>query len=226
MRPVERGTTSKRYTKYKDAFDDLVSCIGSYCSYCERRLQVSLAVEHVSPKSKDQKREKDWDNFLLACPNCNSVKGAKITNDRDFLWPDKDNTLLAYEYKEGGIVEVRCKGHVAAKARKLIDLVGLDRHPGQLEGKRPTKDDRRYMNREEVWKLAVCKRDALSRNDNDDFKNALIDIAKAEGFFGVWMAVFEGNIDMRRRLVSAFKGTALSCFDADGNCRPRAGGHI
>lgn len=51
MRPVERGSAPQAYTKYEDAIGDLEERLGIYCSYCERRLPVSLAVEHVVPKT-------------------------------------------------------------------------------------------------------------------------------------------------------------------------------
>jgi 5-methylcytosine-specific restriction endonuclease McrA len=104
MRPVTRSAAPRTYTKYQDAIRDLENCFGCYCSYCERRFPACLAVEHVSPKSLDPGRETDWTNFLLGCVNCNSSKGATLTNDQAFLWPDKDNTLKAIEYKAGGLV--------------------------------------------------------------------------------------------------------------------------
>lgn len=228
MRPVERGVAPSTYSRYQDAIGDLEDRLGRYCSYCERRLPISLAVEHVVPKSIDKARETDWNNFLLGCTNCNSVKGKKPTNDIDFFWPDRDNTLLALAYKQGGLVEAQnaLGAELRQKAENLIDLVGLDRHPGQPPEKRPTGRDLRYMDREEVWKLAVLKREALARNNNEDFRTAVADIAKAEGFFSVWMSVFEDDPDMRRRFVSALDGTAPSCFD--GNWKPisRPGGKI
>jgi hypothetical protein len=48
------------------------------------RLEASLAVEHVLPKKPEgvteiiKSRELDWENFLLACTNCNSTKGIII----------------------------------------------------------------------------------------------------------------------------------------------------
>src|SRR5262245_42153433 len=106
MRPVNRGAAPRTYTTYGQAIGDLESRLGLYCSYCERRLPTSLAVEHVVPKSLNKKLETSWDNFLLGCTNCNSVKLAQPTNKRDFLWPDLDNTLAAFTYSAGGFVAV------------------------------------------------------------------------------------------------------------------------
>jgi len=228
MRPVTRIAAPKTYMKYQDAIGDLENCFGCYCSYCERRFPACLAVEHVSPKSLDLARETDWTNFLLGCVNCNLSKGAKPTNDQDFLWPDKDNTLMAIEYSAGGLVEASSNldPEVKTKAVRLIELVGLDRHPGQPLAKQPTDRDKRYVEREEKWKLAQLKRDALTRNNNNDFREALVDLAKESGFFGIWMAAFHDDSDMRRRLVDAYAGTARDCFEADWSLKSRAGGHI
>jgi uncharacterized protein (TIGR02646 family) len=228
MRPVKRDVARSTYARYQDAINDLEDCLDRYCSYCERRFQISLAVEHVVPKSIDATRETDWENFLLGCVNCNSVKGKKPTNDSDFFWPDRDNTLRALTYKQGGLVEPESTlaEPLREKAKNLIDLVGLDRHPGQSSDKRPAERDKRYMDREEVWKLATLKREVLARNNNEDFRETIAELAKAEGFFSIWMSVFEDDPDMRRRFVGALKGTAGDCFDSDWKCIPRPGGHI
>lgn len=83
MRPLDKGAVPRagdgaiRFGHYSDAHPHLVERLGDYCSYCERRLPASLAVEHVQPKSHVPELETSWDNFLLACTNCNSVKGSK-----------------------------------------------------------------------------------------------------------------------------------------------------
>lgn len=228
MRPVKRGAAPKKYGKYQDAIGDLEDCFGCYCSYCERRFPALLAVEHVSPKSYDAARATDWANFLLGCVNCNSTKGDTQTNDQDFLWPDKDNTLMAIEYRAGGLVEPSpaVNPQIAAKAAALITLVGLDRHPGQPADKQPSDRDKRYLEREEKWRLAQTMRDRLTRNDTDDYRDTLVDLAKQSGFFSIWIAVFHDDPDMRRRLVEAHVGTASDCFENDWTLKVRVGGHI
>lgn len=62
---------------YALARRDLITNIGQYCSYCEMPLAASLAVEHMLPKVWFPLYAVSWDNFLLACPICNSVKSAK-----------------------------------------------------------------------------------------------------------------------------------------------------
>lgn len=64
MRPVRRGSSpiANDFNRYEDAKTDLISRIskghlkerhlGSYCSYCERRIETNLAVEHIEPKKE------------------------------------------------------------------------------------------------------------------------------------------------------------------------------
>lgn len=228
MRPITRGAAPNVYGKYQEAIGDLEDSFGRYCSYCERRFPALLAVEHVSPKSLDRLRETDWTNFLLGCVNCNSVKADTPTNDQDFIWPDKDNTLMAIEYKLGGIVgpSPTLSPQIGPKVAALIDLVGLDRHPGQPAVKQPSDRDRRYLEREEKWLLAQFARDTLTRNDNIDFREMVVHLARESGFFSIWIAAFHNDPDMRRRLVEAHIGTAKDCFQADWSLTSRPGGHI
>lgn len=104
----------------------------------------------------------------------------------------------------------------------MIELVGLDRHPG----KQPTERDKRHLEREAIWKLAKNKRDALTRNDSEDYREALADLAKYSVFFGVWFGAFSDDVDMCTRLVEAFAGTARDCFDENYSPKSRNGGHI
>jgi uncharacterized protein (TIGR02646 family) len=218
----------RAYAKYQDAIGDLEECFGRYCSYCERRFPALLAVEHVSPKSLDAARTTDWANFLLGCVNCNSTKGDAPTNDRDFLWPDRDNTLIAIQYGVGGLVEPSqtLEPQHVPKAVALIELVGLDRHPGQPPAKQPTDRDKRYQEREEKWKLAQIMREKLTRNDNSDFRETLTSLAEQSGFFSIWFAAFQDDQDMRRRLVETHVGTARECFQLDWTLKARTGGHL
>lgn len=103
MRPVLRGDTPTdeegraiEYGDYKDARDDLIDRMGDYCSYCEVALHSQVDVEHVQPKSLNPELELEWKNFLLACGNCNSIKGNKEVELSDYYWPDQDNTLRAF----------------------------------------------------------------------------------------------------------------------------------
>jgi len=69
MRPVRRGGSPQPddFDPYTDAKPDLISRLGGYCSYCERRIAANLAVEHIQPKKLPayQDLEGRWENFCL-----------------------------------------------------------------------------------------------------------------------------------------------------------------
>ncbi|HEY0835245.1 MAG TPA: HNH endonuclease [Azospirillum sp.] len=106
---------------YQEARLGLTTAVGGYCSYCELPLTSSLAVEHKLPKFWFPDRMLNWDNFLLACPICNSIKNDKpnqkelppspLTTDKAadkigtlYGWPDQywrslpDKTLLPFTF--------------------------------------------------------------------------------------------------------------------------------
>lgn len=70
MRTIRRGNSpiQGNFAKYEDAKNDLVSRLGIYCSYCERKINTLLAVEHIEPKDgafgKPQ-LQCVWTNFYL-----------------------------------------------------------------------------------------------------------------------------------------------------------------
>lgn len=228
MRPVERGPAPRVYSRYGDAIGDLENRLGIYCSYCERRLPVSLAVEHVAPKSLHADRELEWDNFLLGCTNCNSVKGNTDVADDETLWPDRDNPMLAIEYSKGGFVRVAgsLEPMIEPRARKLVELVGLDRHKAR-GWPSPAARDKRWQQREEVWAIAEkCLEDFESLGGIEAARGLVVVAAQGYGFFSLWMKVFAGHPDVRRELIGAFPGTAGPCFDGEGTPISRAGGVI
>ena len=228
MRPVERGEAPRDYTEYGDALHDLENRLGTYCSYCESRVPIGLAVEHKIPKEPYPALELTWSNFLLGCMTCNSVKGHKVKTDNATLWPDLNNTMLALQYSDGGFVTVSSDlGHsLKQRAQTLIDLVGLDRHPA--EGwPQPTARDRRWSEREKVWKIAEkCRSDFEQLGESDNALSIVVEAALGLGFFSVWLAVFEGHASVRIALIDAVSGTARCCFGPDGGPIPRLGAEI
>ncbi|MCW5255376.1 HNH endonuclease [Verminephrobacter aporrectodeae subsp. tuberculatae] len=223
MRPVERGAWPQddaganiQFTEYTQARRELISRMGEYCSYCEMRLGAALAVEHIQPKKPpnaatvDRGRELSWDNFLLACTNCNSSKGSSDVNLDDYIWPDRDNTFRAIKYAEGGLVSI-VPGVAEVAAKNTIRLVGLDKTPDTSEA-----SDRRWNNRREAWEMAVnAKNNLLGCNtDAIAIKRLIIDLAISKGFWSTWMTVFMDDPDMLQRLINALPGTSKTCFDA------------
>src|SRR4051794_30755826 len=100
MRPVNRGPAGPQpYANYQAAKPELVNRLGTYCSYCERRIPTNLAVEHIQPKGLPQYAHliNEWTNFLLGCVNCNSAKATTPVEIDDYYFPDRDNTFSAFE---------------------------------------------------------------------------------------------------------------------------------
>ncbi len=137
MRPINRGNSPQVYTDYKNAKPDLVDRLGTYCSFCERRIPTNLAVEHIFPKDDNlpyAHLRNEWNNFLLSCVNCNSAKGTQIISTSNYLLPDRDNTFPYFDYQENGMVEVfegNYDDDIVEMAQKVISLVNLNlnNHP-------------------------------------------------------------------------------------------------
>ncbi|HJT32511.1 MAG TPA: HNH endonuclease [Pirellulales bacterium] len=233
MRPVARGDppldaegTTIVFSHYRDARDRLIERIGDYCSYCEVCLHSSIHVEHVRPKKPNPDLETVWTNFLLACENCNSVKGDDDVTLGDYLWPDTDNTALAFDYcvDEPPRVSQTLTAAHQQLARNTIQLTGLDRVPGHPKF---SDRDRRWQKRKEAWGVALLARKALAANPTDQLRESIVHIAVSRGFWSVWMAVFHDDIAMRRRFLGWFPGTAANeCFDANAVPKQRPGGQI
>jgi uncharacterized protein (TIGR02646 family) len=223
MRPVTRGASpvAEEFRKYEDAFPYLVARLAMYCSYCERYMPTSLAVEHVQPKSRYPARERSWENFLLGCTNCNSTKGDRDVLLDALLLPDRDNTFAAYEYREDG--QVAPAAHLAADAQTLaertLELTGQNTRRGlpRDPNLRLVALDR-IAQRRQTWLMAEISRADLRNAPSDALRRAIVNLALKAGFFSIWMKVFENDAGMRRRFIDAFPGTAQDCFD--GRTRP------
>lgn len=223
MRPILRNASplANDFDNYKDAQKYLVARLGPFCSYCERRIATNLAVEHIQPKDGVHGHPPligRWTNFLVACVNCNSTKGAKEVILTDLLLPDRDNTFSAYHYTADGKISpaIGLSPAIKALAEKTLKLTGLDK-PVQVfldENDEAVALDR-VSQRMEVWGIAECSKvDIDADPTNVGLRNATIRAALGHGFFSIWMTVFAGDIDMRNRLIDAFLGTRRSgCFN-------------
>lgn len=220
MRPIERGARpldaageEVRYVKYGHAKRHLQPRLGKYCSFCERPVQVNLAVEHIEAKHLNAARETDWTNFLLACTNCNSIKGTKIGSEQDaarYLLPDRDRSLDAFDYPAGYVSVVRSLRAYATRAQNTVALVGLDRMPHQLDrAQRLGATDSRCEDRRNAWQQARDAREDLREQDTPVVRRRILAQAQAVGFWSVWMIVFRDDPQMQRELCEGFPGTAI-----------------
>jgi len=223
MRPVRRGSSPQNqdFIPYDSAQKFLISRLGNYCSYCERRVVTQLAVEHIQPKGLPAYVHLigRWENYLLACVNCNSTKKDKDVVLADILLPDRDNTFAAFSYTQDGRVEpsaISINNGLVGMAQKTLALTGLDKKICKAldeNGKQVAID--RVSQRLEVWAVAEdTKTDVNTSQNNDSVRRSVVRIAQGYGFFSIWMKVFEDDADMRNRLIDAFAGTRESgCFD-------------
>jgi uncharacterized protein (TIGR02646 family) len=226
MRPVRRGDSPQAddFEPYASALPFLVSRMGNYCSYCERRVQVGLAVEHVQPKGLAPYAHLigRWSNYLLGCTNCNSTKKDKDVQFDQVLIPDRDNTFAAFDYLQDGTIHVSTlaiQNGLQQICTQTLALTGLDKVP------RPAMDENekiialdRVRQRKEAWLSAQIALNYLADSpDPTQLRELTVQLALAVGFFSIWMKAFESDRDMRLRLIAAFDGTSASeCFDADG----------
>lgn len=226
MRPVQRGPSPQAdpFDPYETAKEPLLARLGLYCSYCERRINTNLAVEHIQPKglAAYAHLETSWTNFLLACVNCNSTKGHQDVDPADVLLPDRDNTFMAYEYTIDGKVGVRngLNVQLANQARALLALTGLDRDVYQVvdeNGKQIVVD--RVSKRIESMAIALDQAaDIAADPDNLALRRATARMAFCDGSFSVWMTAFAHDGDMQERFIEIFPGTRESgCFGPNGH---------
>ncbi|CCY03495.1 uncharacterized protein BN812_00975 [Prevotella sp. CAG:924] len=212
-------TLQEHYPHYKDALFPLVGNLGSYCSYCEQPQTVDVIdVEHIVPKSEGGSYTA-WNNFLLCCKICNSVKGTKKLNpDTGCQWPHLNNTFYSFVYDETG--RVRVNDHIPEiskqRAQKLLDLTQLQRYPGTDNPLSPK--DFRWHKRYQTWNIASTFREQFLKGaiTEDD----VITNAKLIGQWSVWFTVFKGIDCILRRLISDFPGTCASCFDENNHYEP------
>jgi len=91
--------TEKLSAFYGYARYDLIANLDEVCSYCGMPIRDDAHVEHVKPKSYFPANMLLWNNFLIACRDCNDRKSNKPTggandSDADYIWPH--TTLEGY----------------------------------------------------------------------------------------------------------------------------------
>jgi len=238
MRPVNRGelpidSDGKPcvFKKYENASVFLCERLGRYCSYCERIIKTNLAIEHISPKSLNPEKERDWNNFLLSCSNCNSTKGDQEINDKnidDYFWPDRDNTYRAFVYCEDGTVCVNpeLSKEYQEKSRRTLQLFGLDKNPDNGASSK----DYRWIDRRNAWGIAQeCLQDLRAFEKKapqlaSKYRKSIVRTANDR--FSIWFTVFADEPEICNLLIEKFTETARDCFDSKGRPVPRPGREI
>lgn len=231
MRPVNRGDRPidgmgkpVNFKQYGDARNELINRLGCYCSFCEIRLPMALAVEHIQPKSLEPTLENEWSNFLLSCPSCNSIKGTKAINLHDYLWVNLDNTFRAFIYEKDRSPQIAGFLNAAQQqiAQNTLELTGLNREPSSPE----TVKDKRWKARKAAWDAALQAKVNLGQQPSEQMSQIILVLAIHTGFWSIWMTVFQNDTDMRQRLIDAFQGTSTDCFDGQTQALPRPNGQL
>lgn len=221
MRSIDKGTTALTFTHWNQARDLLVAKIGWYCSYCEMGVSQLIAVEHVVPRDNGG-AELDWENFVLSCVYCNSRKLARNLSRAGYLWPDLDNTDLAFLYnKTEGVIAH--PGPTLAVADATIDLTKLHQMPGSAHP--PTAKDSRWIHRLRAW-LRAERCLAIWQAHPQPHTAELIGMVAAEiGFYSIWTTVFAAEAVALPIIKGGFPGT-FEVREADGSRRVRVGATV
>jgi uncharacterized protein (TIGR02646 family) len=211
MRPIEKWAVGNQgvqleYNPYNSAKQKLSENHGDYCCYCDRQLDlIALEVEHVGPKSLPQYAalEHSWDNFLLACKNCNLAKGVKDLQGT-ILLPHTHNTFYAFSISPSAFVSPRMGLQPAetAMAALTIEELGLNRKEG--DPKHTLADDRFKYRRQALF---LAKRYLQKFESGKADVVTIVDLARGYGFWLVWMEVFANHLDVQQKLANAFQGT-------------------
>jgi hypothetical protein len=209
MRSVDKGVNATPYTNYRDAASDLIGRLGWYCSYCEMEISNEPDVEHVQPKSKGGAL-KMWSNFLLGCKKCNKIKRAKNPSRANHLWPDEDNTFVAYEYYNE--IYVRPVAALIAPysnyAQNTLALTGIDRFPNRILN--PTKKDKkdpRWQKRKIAWNVADKLLANWKKRPNQELAEAIAECAAGRGFYSIWVNKFSGEPQVLAAIKAQFPNT-------------------
>ena len=201
--PQSSDGTLVNFARHKDAAPYLIDKIGKFCSYCERHIPSNLAVEHVVAKLHAPQLERDWNNLLLACGNCNSHKGTKTQQRTDSLWPDEDDTFNAFVYSATGSITVSEHLDDVQKSRAfmLLKTTGLDK----TLDKTSSADDR-AKDRRERWEKALVAKRLLAQNQSITSAQQLLSLMVTDSY-SVWMAVFQDAPDFHAAIQNKFPGT-------------------
>lgn len=95
VKAVKDTLVRKLGKTYGTASGPLEDQLGRFCSFCEHYYQSGLGVEHIVPKAPYPLFYLAWDNFLLACPPCNSNKTSKPPRN-DAMFTPKPTEEIGY----------------------------------------------------------------------------------------------------------------------------------
>lgn len=192
MRTIDKGHAPTTYRKHDYARHDLAEKIGYYCSYCEMSVHNMIEVEHVIPINQGG-NPLAWDNFLLSCRYCNGIKSDNNFDRTNYVWSDRDNTDLVFEYSEIDVIKPNIGMDIRrqAIAQNTIILMGLNRIPGGVT--EPTEADTRWRSRKEVWDEARGSLNRWSLAPIQVMAKQIAITSIASGHYSIWQEVFNSE---------------------------------
>lgn len=209
MRCVDKGVNPTPYKKYRDAVTYLVGRIGCYCSYCEMVITNEPDVEHVQPITKGGAAFL-LENFLLACKKCNKIKSNKNPTRTDHLWPDEDNTFIAFEYQNEIFVRPHSSlpSSIKPYAENILKLTGIDRVPKKLiNPSKKDKKDLRWQGRKIAWGKAERALNNWAKNQTPELCDQIAETAHSTGFYSIWVKFFSGTPAVLAAIKAKFPNT-------------------
>ncbi|MEA2018030.1 MAG: hypothetical protein U9N59_06245 [Campylobacterota bacterium] len=158
--------------------------------------------KHYSDARDDLKLE--WNNFLLACKTCNTIK-----NDKDIdecIFPDTDNTAYAYKYTQ---TKVTTNPNMTKEEQILsqnsLDLIDINRQKNTKN-----RDDDRVIRSQEWNKAILSLQRYLKRPDKLMAEQIGV---SPDGFISSWLEIFKDYPEVKEEIIKNTKGTALECYD-------------
>ncbi len=235
MRPLDKGKCptdkqgkNKVVIDYKSWRLDLIKRIGYYCAYCNMPLSASIQVEHVVAKipipGNAAGGKLDWENMLLACGPCNTVKSNQPVSPHTHYLPEEHNTLLIFDiaahFKHNDTAIVKpAPGLLKAqqtKAEATIKLLGLDK----IDRRQKVVDIRWQRRRDAMISVRACRELFLQATHSSTYDPTataryIAEIAKTTGFFLLWFKAFADQPSVMEKLLDhcIIPGTAQNCFD-------------
>jgi len=233
MRPLDKSLKTGKdriFKPWNKAKILLVKELGSFCSYCEKPVnRSSLHIDHIfakgirldSGKFKYDDLRYDWNNFLLICSNCNSIKSNKDVEVIEPFLPHKNNLVHFIFVGEGGLINIKENLSIInkEKTQKFIDLVGLDREPSHPEY---SEFDDRWENRLEAVDKAQRYYKKYTSIPSETDIETIVQLAKSSGYFSVWYYQFINHkevleslihgLNVNHQLIIPFLGTHKDSF--------------
>lgn len=128
------------------------------------------------------------------------------------------NTHKAFIYLPNGTVEINpnLDSTLQNKAQNLLNLVGLQKYPNT-----PTASDRRWLNRRETYQKALevlnLYMHVVNTASKTEFERLIGILIAENGFFSIWMQIFDQYPDVKLQIIPAYQGTATEAFDENAN---------